>query len=175
MAVSTNDTESGKPTSVQRVLFVCLGNICRSPVAEGVFRSKVESRGLGDSFEIDSAGTGAWHVGQKPDQRMRETSLAHGVSLEDQRARKLGLDDLWTFDHIFVMDRSNLEDARYLDATGEYHPRIRLFRDLDPVADSPDVPDPYYGGRDGFENVYAIVDRTCDAILEELMTGPRAG
>lgn len=168
MPTSEQNTQPLDRESRKRILFVCLGNICRSPVAEGVFRNKVEERNLSASFEIDSAGTGAWHVGEKPDARMRETALAHGVSLEDQRARKLAMDDLWTFDHIFVMDRSNLEDARYLDATGEYHDRIRLFRDLDPLRDSPDVPDPYYGGRDGFENVYAIVDRTCDAILDEL-------
>ncbi|NNE36012.1 MAG: low molecular weight phosphotyrosine protein phosphatase [Rhodothermales bacterium] len=156
-------------TEPVKVLFVCLGNICRSPVAEGVLRDKISEKGLVASVHIDSAGTGAWHVGEQPDRRMRLTARQFGVSLEDIRARKLADEDLWTFDHIFAMDRSNYEDICYLDASGAYHSRVQLFRTFDPSADSPDVPDPYYGGQDGFERVFEMVDRTCDAITEYLI------
>ncbi|MEM1270217.1 MAG: low molecular weight protein-tyrosine-phosphatase [Bacteroidota bacterium] len=151
-----------------RVLFVCLGNICRSPLAEGVFRQKVHEHGLDDQFEIDSAGTGAWHAGEAPDARMRETARRHGVSIDEQRARQLVSADLSRYDHIFVMDRSNLRNAQALDRSGRHAGKIRLFRDFDPNPGDRNVPDPYYGGADGFETVYQIVDRTSEALLREL-------
>ncbi|MCB0717129.1 MAG: low molecular weight phosphotyrosine protein phosphatase [Bacteroidetes bacterium] len=159
----------GTPEERVKVLFVCLGNICRSPLAEGIFRARVEAAGL-PWLEIDSAGTGAWHVGEKPDSRMRETARSHGISLESIRARKLSEEDLWTYDHIYAMDRSNLEDIRFLDASETFHDRVELFRKYDPNPDSLDVPDPYYGGRDGFETVFRIVDRTCASLLDSLQT-----
>ncbi len=149
-----------------RVLFVCLGNICRSPLAEGVFRQKVEELGLLERFEIDSAGTGSWHVGQQADARMRSTAKRRGVNLDELRGRQVGRDDLHGFDHVFVMDSNNLHDTLYLDPEGDHSTRVRLFREFDPDPDDYQVPDPYYGGPDGFDHVFDIVERTSKAILE---------
>lgn len=148
-----------------RVLFVCLGNICRSPLAEGVFRDQVEKAGLYDAFEIDSAGTGSWHVGELPDPRMRATAKRHGVDLSTQRGRQLQRADLHEFDHVFVMDKMNLHDALSLDPDGDHGTRVRLFREFDPEPGSYQVPDPYTGGSEGFEKVYSIVERTSKVIL----------
>lgn len=147
------------------VLFVCLGNICRSPLAEGVFRRLVAERGLSDRIRVDSAGTGGWHVGHPPDRRMQATAEARGVSLSGIEARKVRRADLTAFDYVFAMDRENLRDLRALDS-GEAREKIRLFRDFDPQDGGSDVPDPYYGGEEGFEVVFEIVDRTCRAILD---------
>ncbi|NNF58712.1 MAG: low molecular weight phosphotyrosine protein phosphatase [Rhodothermaceae bacterium] len=156
-----------------RVLFLCLGNICRSPLAEGVFRAKVEEAGLATHFEIDSAGTGPWHAGEPPDARMRSTAQKNGVDLGTIRGRQLSKADLDRFDHIFAMDKSNLHDALFLDPGGDHGTRIRLFREFDPDPGDYQVPDPYYGGPSGFDHVYAIVDRTAQAILERLYTAHR--
>ncbi len=153
------------------VLFVCLGNICRSPTAEGVFRKLAADAGLAASFLIDSAGTGDWHVGQPPDRRMTATAARRGYSLEG-RARTVSTADFERFDHIFAMDRSNLRDLqkRAPAAHGAY---LRLFRDDDPEGRGEDVPDPYYGEDEGFEEVVTIVERTCRALLERLSSGHR--
>ncbi len=153
----------GVPT---RVLFVCLGNICRSPLAEGLMRRHLEAQGLSDAFEIDSAGTGAWHVGEAPDRRMRQTARGHGVDLDHLRGRQITAADLERFDHIIVMDHENLANVRRLDRAGRYHDRVRLLRDYDPTPGDGAVPDPYYEG--GFEGVYAIVERSTRALLEAL-------
>lgn len=159
---------SGDETTEKiRILFVCLGNICRSPLAEGVFAEKVRLAGLADRFEIDSAGTGSWHAGEPADRRMRETARGHGVALTS-RARQFGYADFETFDHILVMDRSNLHDVLFLDRKERFSDRVQLFRQYDPDPEDYQVPDPYYGGDAGFERVYAIVDRTCDALLSAL-------
>ncbi len=152
-----------------RVLFVCLGNICRSPLAEGVFRKLVDERGLGGAIEIDSAGTGAWHVGEPPDGRMSEVALANGVSLDHQTARQLTESDLEHFTHIYAMDKSNLHDTLYLDTGDRYGHKVRLFREFDPEPDDYQVPDPYYGGKNGFREVYSIVERTALAILDRIV------
>lgn len=148
-----------------RVLFVCLGNICRSPLAEGVFRQQVEAAGLTDRFEIASAGTGGWHVGNPPDERMCATALRRGLDISHQRARQLKASDMAAWDHVLVMDRSNQENVRKLapDAAN-----VRLFRRYDPESESGEVPDPYYGGPEGFEHVYDIVERTSAALLDSL-------
>ena len=156
-----------------RVLFLCLGNICRSPLAEGVFRKKIEEAGLAEQFEIDSAGTGPWHAGEPPDARMRATARKNGVDLSAIRGRQLTKADLDWFDHIFAMDKSNLHDALFLDPGGDHGTRIRLFREFDPDPGDYQVPDPYYGGPSGFDHVYAIVDRTAQALLERLNTAHR--
>jgi len=153
-----------------RVLFVCLGNICRSPLAEGVFRDKVREAGLEDAFEIDSAGTGAWHVGNPPDRRMMATARRHGVDISAQRARKFVRTDLSRFNHILAMDKSNLHDILHMDSGDDFGQRVTLFRQWDPEPGDYEVPDPYYGGDAGFENVYEIVDRTADALLRGLAT-----
>lgn len=152
-----------------RILFVCMGNICRSPLADGYFRALVEGEGLADRFEIDSAGTGSWHVGEAPDARMRSTARKRGLDLSDIRARQVERRDLYAFDHVFVMDKTNLHDTLALDPEGDHGTRIRLFREFDPTPETYQVPDPYTGGRQGFEDVYDIVERTSRAILDRLI------
>jgi protein-tyrosine phosphatase len=149
-----------------RVLFVCLGNICRSPAAEGVFRHQVSAAGLEREFHIESAGTGAWHIGELADGRMRRAAERRGIGMTS-RARKVSADDFERFDHILAMDRSNLETLLDL-APPEHLHKIRLFRDLDPAAPGKDTPDPYYGGDAGFDEVLDIVERTSAHLLESL-------
>lgn len=151
-----------------RVLFVCLGNICRSPLAEGVFRKLVKERGLEQAFKIDSAGTGDWHVGESPDDRMQATAKRHGVLLHDQAARQIVATDLEDYDHVLVMDKDNHRKLKEL-AAGGYKDKIALFRTFDPDPEHLEVPDPYFGGKDGFENVYLIVKRTCQQLLDHLI------
>jgi protein-tyrosine phosphatase len=149
------------------VLFVCLGNICRSPLAEGVTRHLAGELGLGDRIRIESAGTGSWHVGEAPDPRSREVARRNGVSLDGQRARRVAPEDLHEFDLVVAMDRSNL-DA--LEALVERHggsARLALLRDFDPEPGDGEVPDPYYGGPDGFDRVYEMVRRSCRRLLDE--------
>lgn len=149
------------------VLFVCLGNICRSPLAEGVFRHLVTLRGLEARFHIDSAGTGAWHVGEPPDTRSVAVAADHGIDLAGT-ARQVTAEDLTRFDFIVAMDRDNLdaliELAEDVDGTG----RIELMRAFDPEPTGEDVPDPYYGGPGGFERVYQMIRRACEGLLDEL-------
>lgn len=152
-----------------RIYFVCLGNICRSPLAEGIFRHLVKDADLTDAFEIDSAGTGSWHVGERPDRRMQETAHKNGVSLAGQRARQFQAKDLSYYDHIFAMDKNNLHDVLYLDQQDQFGHKVRLFREFDPEPGDYQVPDPYYGGRQGFDNVYAIVERTARMLLHRLI------
>ncbi len=157
-----------RPDRPVRVLFVCMGNICRSPLAEGLFRRMVEGDGLGDAFEIDSAGTGAWHVDEPPDPRMRSTARRRGLDIGALRGRQLTRADLHGYDHVFVMDKTNLHDALALDPDGDHGTRIRLFREFDPEPEDYQVPDPYTGGQQGFERVYDIAERTSRAVLDRL-------
>jgi protein-tyrosine phosphatase len=156
--------ESGSaPVSV---LFVCLGNICRSPLAEGVFLHLAREAGMEDRFAVDSAGTGSWHVGERPDPRSTAVARAHDVELPG-RARQVRPQDLDDFDVIVAMDRENLRDLERL-ADGGSRARLHLLREFDPEGGGDEVPDPYFGGPDGFENVYAMVRRSCERLLEEL-------
>lgn len=163
-----------------RVLFVCLGNICRSPLAEGVFLYLAEEAGVADRFEVDSAGTGDWHVGERPDPRAEAVARRHGVALPSV-ARQVEPGDLERFDHIVAMDRENLwalermaKERRGRNARAE----IRLLRADDPDRsegdDRHDVPDPYYGGPGGFEDVYQMVHRSAQALLERLLREARS-
>jgi protein-tyrosine phosphatase len=152
------------------VLFVCLGNICRSPAAEAVFAHLVDQAGLADQFHIDSAGTGAWHVGEPADARMREAARRRGITVTSI-ARRVQADDFARFDHIFAMDADNFAVLRRL-APPDHRHKIRLFRDLDPDGPGENVPDPYYGGADGFDEVLDIVTRAGHALVVELV-GPR--
>jgi protein-tyrosine phosphatase len=152
-----------------RVQFVCLGNICRSPLAKAVFRDKVKQHGLEDQFEIVSSGTSNYHVGEQADRRMRQTADRHGLSLEAHRASQFQKEDLEAFDHVFVMDKSNLNDVLHLDENDEYGGKVRLFREFDPEPGDYQVPDPYHGGRQGFENVFDIVERTSEMLLHRLI------
>jgi protein-tyrosine phosphatase len=149
-----------------KVLFVCLGNICRSPAAEGAFRHVVAEAGLDGTFEIDSAGTGAWHEGEPADRRAREAGHQRGIEVRSI-ARQITPGDYETFDHIFAMDGSN---RRLLlqQAPRQHRHKIRLFRDFDPEGRGEDVPDPYYGNREHFDEVFDIATRTARALLDEL-------
>ena len=151
------------------VLFVCLGNICRSPLAEGLLREKVRAAGLEDRFRIESAGTGDWHVGEGPDDRMQAAARRNGLDISAQCAQQFVAKHFEEFDHIFVMDKSNLHDVLFLDEQDRYDGKVRLFREFDPQPGDYQVPDPYSGGRQGFENVFAIADRTTAKILDRLV------
>ncbi len=149
-----------------QICFVCLGNICRSPLAEGVFQALINEKCLENQIVIYSAGTGNWHVGASPDARMQATARKKGVQLTS-RAQQIQAGDIRRFDLILAMDQSNLEAMEYLCSPEMAAKKIRLFRSFDPEADGDlDVPDPYYGGDDGFEHVFQIVHRTCPPILE---------
>ncbi len=156
-------------TEPTRVLFVCLGNICRSPLAEGVFQHLVEARGLAAHYRIDSAGTGGWHVGESPDKRSIAVAKKNGVALTS-RARQVAPSDFEEFDHIVAMDRENLLDLQALrrGSAAPGQARLHLLRDFDPEPGDRQVPDPYYGGADGFDHVYAMVRRSCEAMLDAL-------
>jgi len=156
-----------------RVLFVCLGNICRSPAAEGVFRYLVDEAGLADEFVIDSAGTGAWHVGEPADRRMQDAAQRRGVRLSCI-ARQVVPSDFEDYDWILAMDGSNLQHLRRV-AHASHHHKIRKFRDFDPDQPGADVPDPYYGDDDGFGKVLDIVTRTARALLGHLRGDIGAG
>ena len=149
------------------VLFVCLGNICRSPLAEGIFLHLVDQAGLTDRFEVDSAGTGAWHVGERADARAAMVASQHGVELPS-RARQITSDDLDHFDYVIAMDRENLRNIERLAATRESDAQIKLLREYDSESSGDEVPDPYYGGASGFENVYEMVHRSCTELLDQL-------
>lgn len=144
------------------VLFVCLGNICRSPLAEGVFRDLVEDAGLVERFLIDSAGTGAWHTGNPPDPRSIEIAATYGIDISRQKARQVCAEDFERFGIILAMDGSNLKTLRARDEVGSAD--IRLLLDDPPK----DIPDPYYGGTDGFEEVYRLLRSGCETLLRRL-------
>ena len=148
------------------VLFVCMGNICRSPTAEGVFRHHVEKAGLSDRFLIDSAGTHAYHVGEPADRRARAAAERRGMSLEGIHARRVSAEDFERFDHIIAMDQDNLDRLRE-EASHEHVTKLRLFLDYANVSES-EVPDPYYGGAAGFERVLDLVEEASRGMLETL-------
>jgi protein-tyrosine phosphatase len=156
-----------------RILFVCLGNICRSPLAESVFRHLAREKGVESSFEIDSAGTSGWHEGDPPDARSVATARARGVEVTGG-SRKLTAADLHRFDYIIAMDGQNRASIARLQAESGGRGRVHLLREWDPQADRPDVPDPYNGGARGFEDVHDIVERSCAALLDDLLERGRA-
>ena len=153
-----------------RILFVCLGNICRSPTAEGVMRRMVAKAGLDGEIEIDSAGTGAWHVGSPPDPRSTQAAHRRGTVLQG-RARQVTADDFDRFDLLLAMDATNLHELRQRAPDADARAKVRLLREFDPAsADAVDldVPDPYYGGPRGFDTVLDLVEAACAGLLEEI-------
>ena len=148
------------------VLFVCMGNICRSPTAEGVFRHVLAEAGLADKVHVDSAGTHAYHVGEPPDRRSQAAAERRGISLADIRARKVSEADFSAFDYVIAMDRLNLHTLADI-AAAEYHGRLSLFLDYGSGSDR-EVPDPYYGGAAGFERVLDLVEEASLGLLETL-------
>ena len=150
-----------------KVLFVCTGNICRSPTAEGVFRSLVEQHGLSNAVAVDSAGTQDYHVGNPPDARSCAAARARGIDLASLRARQVSRRDFLDFDLILAMDRGHLRRLAGLCPAGEEH-RLHLFLDFAPHLGLHDVPDPYYGGPRGFEDVLDMVEAACAGLLTHI-------
>lgn len=149
-----------------KILMVCLGNICRSPLAEGILQSKLPR----DKFVVDSAGTGNWHVGKQPDSRSIAIAKLKGLDISRQKGRQFSAKDFETNDYIFVMDNSNYRDVIQLAPNQEAKSKVSLIlNDLFPD-ENVDVPDPYYGMEDGFSNVYGMLDEVCEIIAEKLIT-----
>lgn len=147
-----------------KVLMVCLGNICRSPLAEGILKSKI-----GDfNIQVDSAGTGAYHVGNLPDARSVQVARKYEIDITDQRARKLEVSDLEVFDLIYAMDASNYNHILALATNEKQKAKVFMIMNEVEPAEDVSVPDPYYGGDGGFENVYQMLDEACDAIINKI-------
>ena len=150
-----------------RILFVCMGNICRSPTAEGVFASLVARAGLSEHILTDSAGTHGYHVGSPPDVRAQRSAARRGYDLSGIRSRRISHDDYRRFNYVLAMDRSNLQDLHDLSPPGE-RARIELLMDYAPEYPAREVPDPYYGGADGFEVVLDMVEAAGQGLLEAI-------
>lgn len=150
-----------------KVLFVCMGNICRSPTAQGVFERLVQSQGLAERILIDSAGTHAYHIGNPPDKRSQAAAKNRGLDLSGQRARKVTVADFEEFDYVLAMDRTNLEDLCDLVAASQRE-RVRLFMTFAERWNVDEVPDPYYGGDSGFERVLDMVEDAAAGLLDHI-------
>jgi protein-tyrosine phosphatase len=158
-----------------RILFVCLGNICRSPTAEGVMRHVLREEGLEDRIEVDSAGTGGWHVGAPPDERATAAARKRSIVLEGE-ARKFTPVDFGEFDLILAMDEENRSDLLEIAPDDETRAKVRLLREFDPASDGSgdlDVPDPYYGGDEGFEHVIDLVEAATRGLVADLRASGR--
>ncbi|MFK7001079.1 low molecular weight protein-tyrosine-phosphatase [Flavobacterium oreochromis] len=147
----------------KKILMVCLGNICRSPLAEGILKSK-----LPKTYLIDSAGTGGWHTGEQPDKRSIQTARSRGIDISQQRARKFQKSDFDIFDQIFVMDNQNYKDVINQAITENQKKKVQLILEEVFPGKNLDVPDPYYGGQDGFEHVFDMLDQACQNIANKL-------
>jgi protein-tyrosine phosphatase len=152
-----------------RVCFVCLGNICRSPTAEAVMRHRVAEAGLTGTIEVESAGTGSWHVGDPPDARAAQEARARGF-LMDGQAQQFRSADFARFDLVLAMDEENAAHLRRIAPDADAAAKVRLLREFDPGAAGDDlsVPDPYYGGPDGFSTVFELVDAACRGLIDHL-------
>ena len=149
-----------------RVLFVCLGNICRSPTAHGVFESLVKGKGLDDRIQIDSCGTGGWHIGESPDKRASAHARKRGYDLSHLRARQVEEHDFDAFDYVLAMDNANLGDLKAIKpSSARTSPKLFLSYGR---FDETEVPDPYYGGDQGFEHVLDLVESACDGLLDDI-------
>lgn len=150
-----------------KLCFVCLGNICRSPTAEGIFQHIVNERGLQSYFYVDSSGTSAYHIGEPANSKSQWVANQQGVQLHS-KARRFDSADLEEFDLILAMDSENFRNISRSDRDGIYSEKIKMMREFDPQPDDRDVPDPYYGGMDGFQNVFDVLKRSCDELLNRL-------
>ena len=150
-----------------RILFVCLGNICRSPTAEAVFRAKLKERQVEQRISCDSAGTSHYHVGEAPDGRAAQAALRRGYDMRELRARQVHENDFEHFDLILAMDRNNLAELQRR-AGNDHRSKLRLFLEFADAGEL-DVPDPYYGGREGFDHVLDLVESACDGLLRQLL------
>jgi protein-tyrosine phosphatase len=154
-----------------KICFVCLGNICRSPTAEGVFQHLVNERGLEPYFYIDSAGTSAYHIGEPANSKSQWVANQQGIQLRS-KARRFDRADIEEFDLILAMDHENLQNIKQLNGNSEYSEyseKIKLLREFDPEPNDKAVPDPYYGGMDGFQNVFDVIKRSSESLLDELV------
>lgn len=147
-----------------QILMVCLGNICRSPLAEGILKSKVNL----NKVSVSSAGTGGWHVGSPPDPRSVAVAKSNGLDITDQKGKKFSTYDFEIYDHIFVMDLSNYNDVTKLAKNNDEKQKVRLILDELFPGENVDVPDPYYGGDRGFEDVFKMLDEACEKIVRRL-------
>jgi protein-tyrosine phosphatase len=147
-----------------KILMVCLGNICRSPLAEGILKSKTKNKIL-----VESAGTGGWHIGELPDSRSIEVANSHLIDITDQRCRKFTYSDFENFDLIYVMDRNNLNDVLNIARFDHEREKVRLILEEVYPNMSKEVPDPYYQGEDGFEIVFQMLDKACDVIARKMV------
>ena len=150
-----------------KVLFVCMGNICRSPTAHGVFRQMVHDEGLTELVEIDSAGTHAYHVGKPPDRRAQSTATTRGIDLSDLRARQVDTGDFVYYDYLVAMDQENYISLSQ-KCPNEHVEKIYMFMDFAPQMRTREVPDPYYGGAQGFERVFDLVDAASRGLLMDI-------
>lgn len=148
-----------------KILMVCLGNICRSPLAEGLLSAKLPK----DKFFVDSAGTGAYHIGRQPDQRSVDTAQKKGLDISNQKARQFTSRDFEDFDYIFVMDNTNYDDVIELAKNENHKKKVQLILNELFPGDNVDVPDPYYGLQNGFDMVYEMLDETCDILSKKLI------
>ena len=147
-----------------KILMVCLGNICRSPLAEGILRHRAEQAGA--NIEVDSCGTSNWHAGESPDGRTQDNARTHGVNLSSLRARQFRVSDFDEFDLIYVMDRANFRDVEAQARTADDMTKVDLLLNQSNPGTDMAVPDPYYGGPSGFEDVYQLVDEACAVIVD---------
>lgn len=155
---------SENKTVMTKVLMVCLGNICRSPLAEGILKSKVDA----ELVQVDSAGTGGWHVGEQPDPRSMAVAKKNGLDISNQRGRKFSTYDFEIYDYIFVMDNSNYRDVVRLASSPLEKQKVQLILDAIFPGENVDVPDPYYGGDMGFEKVFDMLNEACENIVRRL-------
>ena len=155
---------------MKRIMFVCSGNICRSPLAHRVFEHHLRQEGVEGRFHVESSGIGSWHVGENIDPRMRGTAREHGLNIS-HRAQQLSAADLEEYDLILVMEQSHRRQIERQARDPEIMEKVRLFREWDPKGGpTAEVPDPYYGGGSGFEEVYQMVDRTSKALLDDILS-----
>ncbi|MGD9502935.1 MAG: low molecular weight protein-tyrosine-phosphatase [Methyloceanibacter sp.] len=156
-----------------RILFVCLGNICRSPMAEGVFRRVAEDEGVLHLFDIDSAGLGHWHIGQAPDTRAQKAARDRGMDISGQSARQVNQRDFARFDLLLAMDAENFEELTQLAPADSRH-KVRRFLDFAPEAPTKDVPDPFFGGPEGFDHALDLIEQAARGLLAALLADAAA-
>ncbi len=152
---------------MKKILMVCLGNICRSPLAEGILRDKIDKVGI--NAVVDSCGTSAWHVGEQPDDRAQAIARKYGIDISDLRGRQFTQSDFDKFDLIYAMDSENLSGILRLARNENDKKKVDLILNATHPGKNMSVPDPYYGGKEGFENIFKLLDAACDKIIEDLL------